>query len=109
MRSRQDPRRAEAHTRGEQCHLETEGTQRGGEQRVLLEAIAAAPAVHELGLQAGKIDADRPAEEDIKVLERDVRRMREMQCTERRERGRARALIGDARKIGVEIECVGGH
>ena len=35
--------------------------------------------------------------------------MREMQCTERRERGRARALIGDARKIGVEIECVGGH
>ena len=109
MRSRQDPRRAEAYTRGEQCHLEPEGTQRGGEQRVLLEAIAAAPAVHELGLQAGKIDADRPAEEDIQILERDVRRMRDMQSTERRERGLARALIGDARKIGFEIECVGGH
>ena len=41
------------------------------EQRVLLEAVAAAAGCHELRLQGGEVEADRAAEEDVEVLEGD--------------------------------------
>src|SRR5689334_7309474 len=50
-------------------HPEADVFQGGGEQRVLLEAVATAPAPDELGLEALQVDLDRATEEDIEVLE----------------------------------------
>src|SRR5438105_2819494 len=82
--------------------------QRRREQRVLLEAVAATAAGDELGLQAFEIEPDRPAEEDVQVLERNVRRVRKMQCLQRGQRRLERTAVVDASQIGAEIEGPGG-
>src|SRR6266566_181252 len=107
MRSRQDAIRTEAHARGKERHVKAQRSQRRREQRVLLEAVAATAAGDELGLQAFEIEPDRPAEEDVQILERNMRRVRKMQRLQRGQRRLARAAVVDAPQISVEIEGPG--
>jgi hypothetical protein len=48
--------RAQAYARGELRHIEAERLQDCGKEKVLLEAVAAAPAGNELGLQAREVE-----------------------------------------------------
>ena len=68
--------------------------------------LPAAPAAHELGLQAGEIEAYWALQQDIEVLERDVGRVREMHRLEHGVDGLQAAGIADAFQVGFEIEGV---
>ena len=72
--------------RRERRDRESERLEGRGEQAVVLEAVAAAPAADELRLQALEIEANRTPQQDVQILERDVCCMREMQRIERRPR-----------------------
>jgi hypothetical protein len=61
----QHPGAAEADASRQGRHPEADVLERGGEQRVLLEAVAPAAPADELGLEALQVDPDRAAEEDI--------------------------------------------
>src|SRR6185437_7591930 len=95
---------AEPHAGRQRPDLKAHLPQHGAEQRVLLEAIAAAAAGNQLGLQAVEIECDRKPKHHIEVLEGDAHRMREMQRRERFERRRQIAGVSDPREIGIEIE-----
>ena len=102
-------RRARAHPSGERRHREPEREEGGLKQRVLLEAVAAAKVRDELSLQRGEVEADRSAEEDVEVLERDGRGVR---LGQRGQDGRSRlsrSRIADPREIRVEVERRVGH
>jgi len=69
---------------GEQpVHGEPEPLERRGEQLAVLVAVAAAPRVHQLGLDGVEIHLDAAAEHDVEVLERDRRQVRAMQRRQR--------------------------
>ena len=101
MRARQYAGRAEAHPRGEQRHVEAELSQHPGKERVLLEAISAASGADELFLQAVEVDPDRTPEEDVEILEWDVRHMRDVQGPQRRECRLDAPAVANACEIGV--------
>ena len=89
---------------GEAGDGEADRLQRRLEQSVLLETIAAASAADELGLDRGQFEADRTAQERVQSLERNRGDMGGVQRGERRQIGRKRAGVTDARKISAEIE-----
>src|SRR5438552_1381806 len=60
-----------AHARAERPGLEAERGQRSEQERVLLEAVAAAAVTDQLALDRGRIDVDAAAEQHVEVLERD--------------------------------------
>jgi len=93
-----------AHARRQPRDREPDLLQHGGEERVLLEAVSAARAVHQLRLQRRQVQPDRPPEEDIEVLERDVRRVREVQRTQHLLRRLRRALVLHAAQVRREVE-----
>lgn len=82
------------------ARLETRRLQRGGQQGVPLEAITAAPGVHQLGLDVGDVQPDGPAQQDAQVLEGDVQHVLLMHGAQHIQARRALALIGDAPQIG---------
>src|SRR5882672_5666499 len=69
------------------------------QQCVVLEAIAATSAQHELVDQAWEIEPDRPAEQDIEIFERDARRMRGDDAAQRVETGLCGAAVADPLEI----------
>ena len=72
----------------------------------MLEAIAAPSRSDELALHRIEIEANAPAEQDVEVLERDVRHVGIEQPGEGREIGTKLAAPFNALEPGVEIE---GH
>ena len=72
-----------AHARCRLLHREAELAQHIGEQRVVLEAIAAAAAINELRLQRGRVELDRTLEQRIEVFERNRLRMQGVQLAQR--------------------------
>ena len=83
--------------------------QNGEKEAVLLEAVTAAPALHELVLERGAVEARYAAGQDLDVLERDRRRVPLDEARERVERRRERAVELDAALVGVEVDGCVGH
>ena len=96
--------RAEADPRAQTRDVEPDGLERGGEQRVVLEAVAAAAIADELVLQAREVEPDRAPEQDVEVLERDRRRVREMDRVQHLERRLDRPVVADACEVRVQVE-----
>ena len=94
------------HAGGELGHRKTERPQHRGKEQVLLEAVAAAPPGDELRLQAGEIERDRAAQQDVEILERDVRDVRLVQRVEDVLVRRAPAGVVDPAQVGGQIERV---
>ena len=113
VRACADPGRADADAGGERRHAVAERLERSLEQGVLLEAVAAAAPGHELLLQRAELETDRPAEQDVEVLERDRRDVRLVQSGERllRRTGRARQVrrTPDPAEVRVEVETTRSH
>ena len=63
--ARADFRGTEPNAGRQAKQLETERFEHGGEERVLLEAISAAPRCHQLGLQVGEVQRDSATEQDV--------------------------------------------
>src|SRR4051794_36253368 len=82
--------------------LETELLQDPSKQEVVLEAIAAASAGDQLAMKCGGIDVHAAAEQDVEVLERDVRRMCRMQSLQRRQGRVEWPGVADPGKVCVE-------
>jgi len=80
--------------------------QRVGEQRVLLEAVAAASAIEQLGNDRRQLDVDRLATNRIEILERNGQRMERVDGAQNIERCFTRAGVTDALKIAFRIEGV---
>ena len=95
------------HARGQAGDAKAERIECRLEQQVVLEAVAAAPAAHELLLQRGKIEPHRTAQEGIEILERNRQRVAQMERAQRLQRRRARSAVADAPQIGVEIDPFG--
>ena len=74
------------------------------QQRVLLQALAAAARVDQLVLHGGQLEVDLPAEQDIEVLERDRLDVRARDRVQRVQRGGARPVVADASEVAIEIE-----
>ena len=72
---------AEAHASEAAGHRVPEGLEDGGEQRVVLVAVAATPPVDHLADQAVDVEADLPAEVDVEVLVRDRPGVGRVQCS----------------------------
>jgi hypothetical protein len=73
-------------------------------QRVVLEAIAAATRFHQLLPQALAVQADGPAQQDVEVLERYMRGMRQVKLAEGLRRRAQIACVGDSGGVGFEID-----
>src|SRR4051812_35766079 len=84
-------------------HREAEAFEHPKQQRVVLEAIAAAPALDDLVEQRLRVELDPAPEQDIHILERDARRMPGDDPTQCRERRLARPGIADAGEIGGKL------
>ncbi|MNO73403.1 hypothetical protein D3C76_643670 [compost metagenome] len=65
-------RHAPAHPRHQQRDLIAEAGEQAGEQAVQLEAVAAAATPDQLGEHSARLDAHRPVEQHVEVLERQV-------------------------------------
>ena len=96
VRPRPQDVRSQSHASRELRYREAKGPQHGGEQQVLLEAVAAASPGDELRLQTVEIERDRAAQQDVEILERDVRDVRLVQRLEHRARRLALAGVLDA-------------
>ncbi len=86
-----------------------EGVEGVGQQVVVLEAVTAAPCRHELRLQRGDVQAHRPAQERVDVLEGDAPDVAQDELPEGVERRAAVAVVADAAEVGVEVETRVGH
>jgi hypothetical protein len=75
----------------------------------VLEAIAAAPAVDQLRFDIFQVERYRPAEQDVEVLEQDVRRVRQVQRVEHRARRFQLAAVADALEIRLQIQVAHGR
>ena len=103
VRSCSDDRRADAHAGGEPRHREPQLVEHGGEERILLEAVAAAPTCHQLCLEAREVEQDRPAKLDVEVLEGDRGEVGAVQCPQRVDPGQAVARVPEPIEVGLEI------
>jgi len=92
-----------AHAGGQPLYLETQGRERPGEQAVVLEAVAPAATVDQLGVHRLGRNVDSALQEHVDRLERDRGGMQAMQGAQRRQAGVARAVVADAGEIGVEV------
>ena len=90
--------------RRERRGVEPERAEHVVEQEVLLEAVAAAAAVHELALERRQIEPDGPTDERVEVLERNRERVQRLQRAQRLERRGARPRVADALEIRVDVE-----
>ena len=68
---------AKANTCRQTRNGKTEPLESRRQQRVLFEAISAAPIAHEFGLQTSQIEQNRFAEEDVEIFEWNMRRARD--------------------------------
>jgi len=77
--------------------------ERVAEQAVLLEAIASAPAQHQLLEHAGAVDADALTQRDRQILEADELAVRGLQLGKLQGRGRECHGKTDAGEVAIEI------
>ena len=68
------------------------------EEEILLEAIAATAVAYQLLLERVGVEADRPSQQRVQVLERNRLRMVKVDGAERIERRGARAGVADPPK-----------
>src|SRR5262249_33046878 len=78
------------------------------EEEPVLEAIAAAPAIDQLGLDARQADGDPAAQHDVDALEAARVPVRAKQVGERLGGRRTVALVGDAPQVSAEVEFLDG-
>src|SRR4030095_4297106 len=93
----------EADPRTQARDAEPDNLERGGEQGVVLETVAAATVSDELALQAREIETDRSPQQDVEVLERDRRRVGELERVQDLERRLDRSLVPDPFEVRVQI------
>jgi len=74
------------------------------QQEVVLEAVPPAPLAYELALERRRVQARRPAEQRIQILERDRLRVQAMDGPQRGERRRPLAVVPDPREVRVEVD-----
>ena len=98
---------AKANTCRQTRNGKAEPLQSRRQQRVLFEAISAAPIAHEFGLQTSQIEQNRFAEEDVEIFEWNVRRVRAMNGVQSLCTGVAFSGIIDACQIRIEVERFG--
>ncbi len=91
-------------TRDQAAHLEADRPQRRFEQQVLLEAVTAAPLMHQLLLQRRQVKLYRKTQQRIEVGKWDGRDVRGGQSAQRRHIGRYRTMPADAAQIGIQID-----
>jgi hypothetical protein len=91
------------HAGGERRNGETYGLKHEFQQRILLEAVAAALSGDEFGLQLAGIERDREPEERVQVFKRDRRWMAGVDRAERWQAGLPWSGVTDAGEIGVEV------
>ena len=77
--------------------------QRGDEEGVLLEAVAAAPAPDELVVQRGEVETRHASAQHVGVLERNRCGVPLDEASQRRQRRRGAAVEFDAAEISVEV------
>jgi hypothetical protein len=100
-------RRHPAHPGAEPGDAEADRLQRRPEQRVLLEAIAAATALQEFLLNGCRIEPDRAAEQRIHAFEGDAGDMGGVQPGERRQIRNRSFGDADPGEVSGERKCVG--
>ncbi len=88
----------------ERRHPEADRLERRPEERILLEAIAAAPAVHELLLHGSEVEPHRPPEQRIEALERDRIDVPRIERRKRRVARFERSVEADPREIVLQSE-----
>jgi len=88
-------------------HPEPERLERGPEQSVLLEAIAAATSDDELRLERLQVEPDRLPQQDVQVLEGEGGEVRPVQVCERVGAGFSRARHPRSVQVRVEVESSG--
>ena len=85
MRPRRLPERLEyGHTGGMADRLKTEALEHSGEQGGMLEAIAAAAAPDQFGLEPLQVEPHGPTQQDIEILKRDMSYVGVEESSERR-------------------------
>ena len=82
----------------------SEPFQHGCEKQVLFETVTATAITDDFGLQTVEVEADRPFEDDVEILERDMRGVCQVQAAERVEIGVPAAVVRNPIQVGVEIE-----
>ena len=109
VRPRPALRRSSAHAAEQRRGFEAGVAQRGGEQRVVLEAIAAASGVQELALQVGKREADAGPRLNRQVLEQERFAVRPVQPAQRVDGGVGRGRQADTPQVVVESHVASDH
>jgi hypothetical protein len=90
-------------------HVEADLAEDALQQRIVLEAIATPPTPDQLLLERGRVERDRPAQQDVEVLERQRQRMVLDEGREHVAVGGATAFVSHARAVSLEIVGVGVH
>src|SRR6185295_10989522 len=99
-------RLTDINARGQPGQIVAKRFQSGGEQTVLLEAIAAAFVPYQLLLERGGAKEDAPLQQHIEILEADCSGMKRVQRAQSLKRGLPGARIADAAQIRVDIDRV---
>ena len=89
---------------GETSHAQTYLLERGGEERILLEAVAAATLVNQLLLDRWKIKPHSQTADHIEVLEGYGDRMERAQGTQDGERRLAFSRVTDTSEIRIQVD-----
>jgi hypothetical protein len=100
-RPRLSARAARGYSREHRLDLKAHVLERGGQEQVVLEAVPAPSAGHELVLQIGLLQGDRDAAVGVEVLERNPRRVRAVNCLPGRF---VRRVQADPAEVSVEVE-----
>ena len=102
-------RRAAPHTAEERVGGNPELAQGRREQRVVLEAVAAAPLVEELALEIAEREADAPAGLNRQVLEEERLAVRAVQAPERVGVRLRRRVLSNPRQVLVDPHLTRHH
>jgi hypothetical protein len=81
--------------------VEAKRQQHAAEQKVLLEAVSAPTAIHELRDQDIQLEIDRPAEQYVDGLERDGLDVERMELFENPKASRARTPVSYPLKVAL--------
>ena len=102
-------RRTSAHASEQRGAVDADLAQRGREQRVVLEAVAAAPLVEELALEIAEREADAPAGLNRQVLEEERLAVRAVQAPERVGVRLRRRVLSNPRQVLVDPHLTRHH
>lgn len=106
MGPRQSATLRPADTRREPCHRETKRLQGDRQQCVVLETVAAPSAIDKFGHHGRQVQPDRAARKNVKVLERNVFRVRPVNALQHLRRRRPWAAPADAQGVPLQVEGI---